>query len=145
MNLRLDLFVISVLGLILGSLLIVRLYSQILRRRHKESTMPPIPEAALKNILITGPLWSAEVEVLKATDGQDWAFRTLFLDHTPRLFRGQSEIFLPGTMLLLCFVRRVVVHPNGPDDSATRYVWQRLQTQPAPTDLTPDALKTDLG
>ncbi|MBE7384756.1 MAG: hypothetical protein F6J95_025495 [Leptolyngbya sp. SIO1E4] len=107
--------------------------------------MSRIPEDALNTVQITGPFWSAEVEVLKVTDGQDWAFRTLFLDNTPRPFRGQSEVFLPGTLLVLCFARRVVVHPNGTPDSGTRYVWQRSQAEAAPTNLTPDALQADLG
>ncbi|MEO1740582.1 MAG: LamG-like jellyroll fold domain-containing protein [Cyanobacteria bacterium J06629_9] len=102
--------------------------------------MPRIPDAALKKIQITGPLWSAEVDIIRLAEAQDAAFRTLFLDQTPRPFLQQDEIFLPGTLLLLCHVRRVVVQPGG-----DRYEWVRSQSQKPPTDLSPAALKSHLG
>ncbi|MGP1373853.1 MAG: LamG-like jellyroll fold domain-containing protein [Almyronema sp.] len=105
--------------------------------------MSRIAADALKQVQITGPLWSAEVEVLQAIDSQNWAFRTLFLETTPQTRWEQSQLFLPGTLLLLSFVRQVRVQPNG--EAGDRYLWQRSPAEIAPTDLSVPGLKASLA
>lgn len=84
--------------------------------------MPQLPD--LLNVTLKGPFWSANADVIKLADPREnWAFRTLFVDTTPRAALGTQALLLPGTMLFLCFVKRVQIKPVSGDRPA--YIWQR--------------------
>lgn len=94
--------------------------------------MPRIPETAMHNVIITGPMWSAKVDILKlANPEQDWAFRTLFVDLTARDRLGQSTSLLPGTMIVLGVVRQVTIQLGNQPGSG--YEWRRSEHLPVPT------------
>lgn len=93
--------------------------------------MPRIPDTAMHNVTITGPMWSAKVDILKLVNPeQDWAFRTLFVDLTARDRLGQSNSLLPGTMILLGVVRQVTIQLGN--QSSSGYEWRRSEHLPVP-------------
>ena len=76
---------------------------------------------ATKQLQVSGPLWSASVDIVEQIDPQrNWAWRSLYLDRRPR---GGDQLHLPGTLLLLCSPRRVTVRPD--QGSNRSYNWQR--------------------
>jgi hypothetical protein len=85
--------------------------------------MPPKLQE-MPRVTLLGPFWSAEADLVHLADPQsNWAFRTLFLDATPRPFVQEANVFLPGTMLALVWPRSVQILPAG--GAAPVYEWQR--------------------
>ncbi len=100
--------------------------------------MAEIPEKSMANVRVKGPFWSADVEVLKLAEPQkNWAFRNLFLDNTPRRGLGEDNLYLPGTLLVLCIVKGVKISPT-PQQS---YTWMRKPQEKLPTELTIDRIQ----
>ncbi|MGI5328442.1 LamG-like jellyroll fold domain-containing protein [Actinomadura nitritigenes] len=89
--------------------------------------MAKLPD--LPKLRIAGPFWTAEAEVIRLADpATDFAFRTLYVDTTPRQAVGDSNALLPGSLLALVYVTSVTVSPtNG---AAPQYVWTRSGTKP---------------
>ncbi|MBD1865215.1 MULTISPECIES: LamG domain-containing protein [Trichocoleus] len=95
----------------------------------------------LPNLSLKGPFWSADAEVIQLTDPQqNWAFRSLFLDINPKNALGTQNLLLPGTLLLLCWVKQVrVTTANTPQQS---YLWQRKAGETSPKNPTLPQLET---
>ncbi|HEY0734357.1 MAG TPA: LamG domain-containing protein [Herpetosiphonaceae bacterium] len=92
----------------------------------------------LTTLNIVGPFWSAEVEVVTL----DWpqrnlALRRLFLDITPRKVAGKNGVLVPGSLLALCLVRRVLISPRA----GTTFEWKRSPNAPVPPLATFDAMR----
>ncbi|MFC0040466.1 LamG domain-containing protein [Actinomadura rayongensis] len=89
--------------------------------------MAKLPD--LPKLKIAGPFWTAEAEVIRLADPvADFAFRTLFVDTTPRKAVGENNVLLPGSLLALVYVTSVTVAPtNG---ATPQYVWKRSGTKP---------------
>ncbi|WP_067460950.1 LamG domain-containing protein [Actinomadura macra] len=100
--------------------------------------MAKLPE--LPKLRIAGPFWAAEAEVIRLADpATNLAFRTLFVDTTPRQAAGEDNVLLPGTLLALVYVTSVTISPtNG---SAPQYVWKRSGNKPDGK-LSPQAIRT---
>jgi hypothetical protein len=72
--------------------------------------MTDLPE--LPQINIVGPFWSAEADVLRLPEPERaWAFRELFVDLSPEATR--AKVLLPGTLIVLCWVRTLRVTPKA--------------------------------
>ncbi|MBD2074921.1 LamG domain-containing protein [Phormidium sp. FACHB-592] len=97
---------------------------------------PNLPHLSLK-----GPFWSAEAEVIQLADPQqNWAFRSLFLDINPKNALGAQNLLLPGTLLVLCWVKQVrVTTANTPQQS---YLWQRKAGETSPKNPTLAQIET---
>jgi hypothetical protein len=94
--------------------------------------LPDLPRVTLR-----GPFWTAEAELIQlAQPAESWAFRTLFLD--PDFFRlGKDNVRPPGTLLVLCWVRSVTLHPAD----GAQYVWRRASAaKPPPRPAQDDVL-----
>ena len=103
--------------------------------------MLPIPQQAMTRVPIQGPFWIAEVDVLEFVSPQkNWAFRTLFLDNTPRSRLSEDQLYLPGTLLLLSFVRQVEIRP-APDYF---YVWKQDNQETPLAVQTPEQIREAL-
>ncbi|MGJ3245290.1 MAG: LamG domain-containing protein [Elainellaceae cyanobacterium] len=109
--------------------------------------MPPIPPSAMNRVQIQGPFWSAVMTVLEFADPRkNWAFRNLFLDHTPRTALGANSMYLPGTLILMGFIRQVKIRPDDSDDNntSTVYSWGRGRQENPPPVQTPEQIQTAL-
>lgn len=103
------------------------------------TTLPDLPAVVLR-----GPFWAAEADVVQLADpAENWAFRTLFLDTTPRDYGKDSHVFLPGSLLLLCWVRSVTLKPGRGD--AFAYAWRRAAAERPPVRPAPDAVRAGLA
>jgi hypothetical protein len=71
---------------------------------------------------------------------KNWAFRTLFLDNTPRAVLGTQNVLLPGTLLAFCFVKQVQVRPGKSDRPV--YTWKRASQDNTPKNPSWSRLKT---
>ncbi len=95
------------------------------QRRQAEHQPPPGP-GKQPELVIKGPYWSAEVQLLSAPVPMAHAAssplgRLLFVDRQPRTLAGSTNVYLPGTLLVLCSVRSVAVAPAA----GFTYRWQR--------------------
>ncbi|MFC4049993.1 LamG-like jellyroll fold domain-containing protein [Actinomadura syzygii] len=89
--------------------------------------MAKLPE--LPKLRIAGPFWTAEADVIRLADpATNYAFRTLFVDMTPRGAIGEDDVLLPGSWLALVYVTSVTISPTG--GSTPQYVWKRSGTKP---------------
>ncbi len=89
--------------------------------------MAKLPE--LPKVRIAGPFWTAEAEVIRLADpASNLAFRTLFVDTTPRRAAGEENVLLPGSLLALVYVTSVTISPT--DGSTPQYVWKRSGNKP---------------
>ncbi|HEY9660887.1 MAG TPA: hypothetical protein V6C65_20730, partial [Allocoleopsis sp.] len=97
----------------------------------------------LPNLSLKGPFWSADAEVIQLADPQqNWAFRSLFLDINPKNALGSKNLLLPGTLLVLCWVKQVrVTTANTPQQS---YLWQRKAGEVSPKNPTLPQIETFL-
>lgn len=87
------------------------------------TTLPSLP-----SVNLSGPFWTAKAEILELADPiQNWAFRVLFLDQTPRAALGNNNLLLPGTMLVLCWVKQVEISP-----AQEKYIWKQAEGAVAP-------------
>ena len=87
----------------------------------------------LSNARITGPFWEARVSIIRSRNPEtNLALRTLFVEYQPRHALGQQQLFVPGTMLLLCQVNRVTIQPQGAQGAT--YNWRRQPGSSAPRD-----------
>src|SRR4028118_2032345 len=95
----------------------------------------------LPNLSLKGPFWSADAEVIQLADPQqNWAFRSLFVDLNPKNALGAQNLLLPGTLLLLCWVKQVrVTTANTPQVS---YLWQRKAGETSPKNPTLAQIET---
>jgi hypothetical protein len=76
---------------------------------------------ATKQLHVSGPLWSATVDIVEQIDPQsNWAWRSLYLDREPR---GGDQLLYPGTLLVLCSPRHVTIRPG--QGSNLSYTWER--------------------
>ena len=78
----------------------------------------------LNNIQINGPFWTASAQVVKLSKPDEHeAWRTLFLNHQMRSGTEGNQIFLPGTIFALCFIRqvRIILGTSSQDI----YQWDR--------------------
>ncbi|NJR60056.1 MAG: LamG domain-containing protein [Cyanobacteria bacterium CRU_2_1] len=104
--------------------------------------MPPIPQQAMTQVQVKGSFWTAIVEVIELTDPRrNWAFRNLFLDTTLRSKLGRDRLYLPGTLLLLAFVKRVEINPRA----QFSYVWQRDPQVKVPKPATPAQIQVAIA
>lgn len=89
--------------------------------------MAKLPD--LPKLRIAGPFWTAEADVIRLADpATNFAFRTLFVDTTPRQATGDNNVLLPGSLLALVYVTSVTISPtNG---ATPQYVWTRSGTKP---------------
>ncbi|TVP63433.1 MAG: LamG domain-containing protein [Leptolyngbya sp. LCM1.Bin17] len=102
--------------------------------------MPPIPPTAMTSVSVTGPFWSAEIQVIQLADPcTNWAFRSLFLDLQPRSRLGQEGLLLPGTMIVLGWAQQVTVEPSP----GVTYTWSQPVT--VPSALPPEGLRHHLN
>jgi Concanavalin A-like lectin/glucanases superfamily len=103
--------------------------------------MAKLPE--LPKLRIAGPFWAAEAEVIRLADpATNFAFRTLFVDTTPRQAAGENNVLLPGSLLALVYVTSVTISPtNG---STPQYVWKRSGTKPDGR-LSPQAIRAAIN
>src|SRR5262249_12510100 len=82
--------------------------------------MPTMLDLLRKQVFVNGPFWRAGVSIVQMEDPiENLAFRTLFLDNTSRQAKGGERyrnLFLPGTLLLLCRVAfvRVTLKSGSP-------------------------------
>ncbi len=89
----------------------------------------------MKNITINGPFWSAVVDFVELADvRQNAAFRNLFIDQNQRTDTNLDALHLPGTQIVLCFVKSVSVQP----EEGITYTWNLRagDTAPSPGSLT---------
>lgn len=85
------------------------------------------------DLTVRGPFWEAEVTLLSSTDaftsGNAMNLRDVFLDTVVRN-EGQGNnarnVFRPGTMLALCFVRTATIKPLP----TVAYAWKRAGNPP---------------
>ncbi len=75
------------------------------------------------NFDIQGPFWTAEVQLVEMTEPvAHVATRSFYLDNQPRRVLGRGNVLVPGTSIVLCYVRQVRIaagrHPS------TQYVWR---------------------
>jgi hypothetical protein len=102
--------------------------------------MSSIPASAMAALSVTGPFWTAEIQVIELGDPRThWGLRSLFLDLEPRSRLGQDQMLLPGTLILLGWARQVTLQPT-PNHT---YQWQQQVT--LPPHLSPAALRQELG
>jgi hypothetical protein len=89
--------------------------------------MAKLPD--LPKVRVAGPFWTAEADVIRLADpATNFAFRTLFVDTTPRKAVGENNVLLPGSLLALVYVTSVTINPtNG---ATPQYVWTRSGTKP---------------
>ncbi|UCE04717.1 MAG: hypothetical protein JSW07_13960 [bacterium] len=73
----------------------------------------------------------------------NWAFRNLFVDNKPREALGNKNLFLPGTLLTLCFVKNVHIMPGKSSDPT--YTWKRKLTEKPPINISSKEIKNLLG
>jgi hypothetical protein len=91
----------------------------------------------LKKAVVRGPFWRAEVDVVQAGGGNaPYELRQLFVDLAPRAMGGKA-LLLPGTVVVLCFVRNVEVTPVA----GLSYRWTREGGLPPPEPLPPAQLR----
>ncbi|WP_433472214.1 LamG-like jellyroll fold domain-containing protein [Spirillospora sp. CA-142024] len=103
--------------------------------------MAKLPE--LPKLRIAGPFWTAEAEVIRLADpATNFAFRTLFVDTTPRQAAGEDNVLLPGSLLALVYVTSVTISPTA--GSTPQYVWKRSGTKPD-GHLPPQAIRTAIS
>ncbi|WUI02567.1 LamG domain-containing protein [Spirillospora sp. NBC_00431] len=89
--------------------------------------MAKLPE--LPKLRIAGPFWAAEAEVIRLADPvTNFAFRSLFVDTTPREAVGEDDVLLPGSLLALVYVTSVTISPTG--NATPQYVWKRSGNKP---------------
>jgi hypothetical protein len=85
---------------------------------------------ALPTFKINGPFWTADADLLRfATPAQAWNFRELFVDLGTRNFT-QSKALLPGTLVVLCWVRTVTIAPTAA--ASPTYFFKRKTTESPP-------------
>src|SRR5262245_3622608 len=99
--------------------------------------LPDLPAVRLK-----GPFWSAEADVIKLAEPTvNNALRALFADVTQRRSLDEPNVLLPDTLLVLCWVRKVMVAPAG----NISLVWQRSGGTKPDGKLSPAALRTAIS
>jgi hypothetical protein len=97
----------------------------------------------LSELSIAGPFWTAEADVIELADpATNLAFRTMFVDTTPREALGENNVLLPGAVLALVFVTRVTISPTN--SSAPQYVWKRTGNKPGGK-LSPQAIRAAIS
>ncbi|TDD58762.1 LamG domain-containing protein [Kribbella antibiotica] len=100
--------------------------------------MAKLPE--LPKVRIAGPFWTAEAEVIKLADPvANLAFRTLYVDTTPRQVAGDNNVLAPGSLLALVWVTSVTINPT--DGSTPQYVWKRTTGTKPDGKLAPAAIR----
>ena len=95
-------------------------------QRRKAEHQPPPGPGKQPELVIKGPYWSAEVQLLSAPVPMAHAAssplgRLLFVHRQPRALAGSTNVYLPGTLLVLCSVRSVAIAPAA----GFTYRWQR--------------------
>lgn len=92
--------------------------------------MPPILPA-LPSITLNGPFWSADADLLRfSAPTRTWNLREMFVDLSTRNYTS-SRVLLPGTMLVLCYVRTVRITPTT---STPVYTFTRATGQNPPAE-----------
>ncbi len=71
----------------------------------------------------TGSKYFDDFKVQETYPKECWTFRNLFVDNTPRNALNDENLFLPGSLLTLCFVKKVCIRPGR--DTELTYVWKR--------------------
>jgi hypothetical protein len=95
----------------------------------------------LPNLSLKGPFWSADAEVIQLADPQqNWAFRALFVDINPKNALGTQNLLLPGTLLVLCWVKQVRV--TTANTLQASYLWQRKAGETSPKNPTLPQIET---
>ncbi|WP_026416455.1 LamG domain-containing protein [Actinomadura oligospora] len=103
--------------------------------------MPKLPD--LPKLKIAGPFWTAEAEVIRLADpATNLAFRTLYVDTTPRQAVGDNTVLLPGSLLALVYVTSVTISPTNA--ATPQYTWTRSGTKPD-GHLSPQAIRTAIN
>jgi len=98
----------------------------------------------LQTITVTGPFWSAEVEVAElGAPERNFALRALFLDRTPRKVGGATNVLAPGTLIVLGVPRRLEVRTGSASSALFR--WERPAKLLAPNLTTPAAVSDALA
>jgi hypothetical protein len=95
---------------------------------------------ALPAFKINGPFWNADADLVRlATPTRAWAFRDLYVDLGTRDYTT-TKALLPGTMMVLCWVRTVRITPNA--TATPTYTFTRSTGEVAPPEtLTPADIK----
>ncbi|MBE9225290.1 hypothetical protein IQ264_07570 [Phormidium sp. LEGE 05292] len=88
----------------------------------------------LPNLKLKGPFWTAEAETIwlegpeEGSKDDQWALRSLFVQLVDNGAVAPGMLYLPGTIIALCFIKTVEIKPV----SGTSYLWQRPGNQQAP-------------
>nr|MCU0702046.1 hypothetical protein [Myxococcaceae bacterium] len=84
----------------------------------------------LPTFKINGPFWTADADLLRfATPTQAWGFRELFV----HLGAGNVTTLLPGTLLVLCWVRTVKITPTTAANPSYTFKRKTNESPPAET------------
>lgn len=82
---------------------------------------------------INGPFWTADADLLRfATPTRTWDLRELFVDTTTRNITP-SKVLLPGTALVLCWVRSVQIKPTTAASPVYNFTRRSGEVPPAET------------
>ncbi|MDX3006599.1 LamG domain-containing protein [Kribbella solani] len=104
--------------------------------------MAKLPE--LPKVRIAGPFWTAEAEVIRLADPVvNLAFRTLYVDTTPRQLAGENNVLAPGSLLALVYVTSVTINPT--DGGTPQYVWKRTTGTKPDGKLAPAAIQAAIN
>lgn len=100
-----------------------------------------MPLPVLPAFKINGPFWTADADLLRfATPTRTWDLRELFVDTTTRNITP-SKVLLPGTALVLCWVRSVQVKPTAAASPVYNFTRRAGEVPPAET-ITVSDVKT---
>lgn len=100
-----------------------------------------MPLPVLPAFKLNGPFWTADAELLRlATPTRAWDLRELFVDLTSRGITP-SKALLPGTALVLCWVRSVQLKPTTAATPVYNFTRRAGETPPAET-LSPAEVKS---
>src|SRR4051794_30771829 len=91
-------------------------------------TLPSLPQ-----FRIVGPFWNADADLLRAaTPTRSWDLRELFVDLGSRDYTSE-KVLLPGTMVVLAFVRTVRIVPTAAASPSYNFVRPKNDSLPAET------------